>query len=166
MKLNPETKKLIAQAKKLIEEPVLSKQELKYLRRVKTTTEEAEMILARNIPLLLALRKREEYNGDIGCPHCSQDEYTRRFMCKKCRWRVRPFNDRRNNFFCKAATFGGVKLHEAKGVSYGCSVEEVYKNTLLDKFDRKNSDTFLQGHLEWASDMLLHSGPTRRRKRD
>jgi hypothetical protein len=146
--------KLIKEAKQLIGEThVLTKTELRNLRRVKTTMKEADMILSRNIPLLKAMQVPESYSGSIGCPHCHRESW--KFLCYDCWWNVAPFNEKPSGeFFCCGAPFGGIRYCSVAGVvNYGSGHESVHPNRQPNS---PNLETcrFLQGHLEWALDML------------
>lgn len=150
----------VAEARKLLcrRKTVLTPLELKRLRRVRTSAEEAEMILERNVPLLKALRGNKTYRGVVGCPHCGSAESreTAKRMCTKCAWTVRGFHScgGYGAQFCCSATFGGVKLGTQYLVSYRYNCEDIIDVATWRSMSLKRSMRFIQGHLEWALDVI------------
>jgi hypothetical protein len=156
---------------------VLTDSERFWLRKVDTTPAEAWQIRERNLALLRILDRIEagdelsyfEHRVGIGCPHCNEG-----LDCERgCRWHVvgspwRDSGDPPSLMECIRATFGSIPLVRWDGkpcamhvvtLTHNCAcIKERrggYGRTAGEDADmRAWARTFLEGHVEWAEDIL------------
>jgi hypothetical protein len=116
--------------------------------------EYADQIRERNQRLLTALKKGEDCNVFIGCPHCRED-------CKACTWTVAlPADD---DCPCTDVHFGGVSLEEVREsgryirVLYGmngatvCQYPSIDGDEIVHRREYEECRRFLKAHIEWAN---------------
>ena len=134
---------------------VLTPQEQQQLALVDTTLAQAWQIYDRNMPLLEALYSDEEYEGEVGCPHCCAG-----FHCLKhdCKWLAVHNKVDAFDFPCCKQTFGEVGLHGGMmSVSYGWADQSTFAPRYAHTFNR--TETFLLGHIEWAQRLISGDMP-------
>lgn len=151
-------KKAIARGKEILgRKRVLRPKEKKVLAKVKTTAEEAEMILERNTELLRSLWRGEDYFGNMGCPHCRPS-----LGCCACRWdAICDDLEYQDSWVCLQMPFGGVAYFNAPSVRYSHDKESL----VLDNEVKDHATaTFLRGHIEWALIVLGKELRKRRKK--
>jgi hypothetical protein len=162
---------------------VLTEDEKFWLRKVDTTPAEAWQIRERNLALLSILDRIEagedllcyEHRVDIGCPHCNYG-----LDCEfGCRWHVdgspwRDLDDPSRLMDCIRATFGGIPLVSWDGSPCAKHVVTLHRDAAAIKerhvgYGRTDEEdaamrawarTFLEGHVEWAEDILDDDGIT------
>lgn len=147
--------------------PVLTTDELNTLLLVETTPEEAARIKRRWEPIvrfLDALRygDGDNYNGDVGCPHCNTNGYP--YRCNTCRWRVVP---KPQPLQCLRVSFGGItagNLTAAKLLYLTSHSEGVAIRSYTNRAGIAAVRTLALGHIEWADAVIAKSGATAEHK--
>lgn len=141
------------------EEGLLLQREREELRCLKTTPEQARVVLRRWQDIRDALHRFASdpwgsdwfvYTGHSGCPHCNGG-------CANCQWAEVPLS--RNgcvSAFCLEQSFGGVSCHtiwSAEGesmIELGATMERVSIEG-RDGYDRiRRAFVFISAHIEWA----------------
>lgn len=134
---------------------ILKDSEIRTLRWVATTVEEAKRILERNEFLLGQLSVGDYRRGCIGCPHCgSCPAFMKAYDCAPCAWKAVFAVS--HSLPCLSQTFGGYNLDDVF-VRYGRNYEYIEPGCQDDddeddlvKYRKIINAVFLGGHIEWA----------------
>jgi len=130
---------------------VLTPVEQQELSLVDTTLSQAWQIYDRNMPLLEALYLNEEYEGEVGCPHCCEGY---RCTFSKCKW-LNLYREEEFSYGapCCRQTFGGYAARDSSVVvGYGWCFEDIGYG--LSGLIFNATETFLLGHIEWAQRLI------------
>lgn len=147
----------------------LTKEELEILLKVKTTPKEARQIIKRNKTVLNWIRKNNGVNGvsrfwSISCPHCKRDPKVSTFQCNQCAYGiVNP-----NNYMpCTYMTFGGFHYQQltiCRTIQLGSSYIWYKPSHNTTPKDIHAINIWLQGHIEWAEEVIRLAKPSPKRK--
>ena len=145
---------------------ILSQKELRKLMQVHTTVKQAKQIIVRNTKALDVLRENKAETVKIGCPHCESD-------CKNCAY---PYN--KNTDFgeqCLTYKFGGLTYSNISDMILISPYEIRVEATQIEgSFSgrgypieelKKNSESWLQGHIEWAEAVIKKSKKKAKRRK-
>jgi hypothetical protein len=143
---------------------ILTLQERRQLRMIKTDKKQAETIRWRNQTLLKLLDKlisgewtyaSSSNRTDIGCPHC----HLYHQGCAPCAWNL--LNEKTTDPPCLYQTFGTLSLttisdsNRTIEIVYGSTTEWIRCEEGFEDIEAQECRTFLLGHIEW-SNYVLH----------
>ena len=136
---------------------VLSKHELRMLRRIPTSRDEFLLIKRKVQRIARAVARNRGTIIRIACPHCVTIEGA--YKCSCCRY-GKTFSKRNEFFLCTRMSFGGicasgiafVALHQDCAETY--DDEYMQDHLIQSACSRLEAIRWAQGHIEWANDGL------------